>query len=131
MFEEFYITNTTLAFQIVGREIQMSAAEGNHENTVKPFSTLINCLISLSKSRLCKAIVPLLLMESYFDSSPIEECKKMWSVFASFQKEFSSPLFINEAQATDTSLAILNIVNSLLHRTSKVKDGAFRGSLMM
>lgn len=120
-----------LAFQIVGRDIQTSTAEGTHENAVAAFSTLIDCTISLSKNGLCKAIMPLLLMESYFELSPIEECKKMWSVFASFQEEFSSPLFINKAHPTDTSLAILNIVNSLLHRTSKVKDSAFRGSLMM
>ena len=131
MFEEFYTTNTVLAFQIVGRDIQTSAAEGNHENAVTAFSTLIDCVISLCKNGLCRAIMPLLLMESYFESTPIEECKKMWGVFASFQEEFSSPLFINKTHPTDTSLAILNIVNSLLHRTSKVKDSAFRGSLMM
>lgn len=121
-----------LAFQIVGRDIQTSTAEGTHENAVAAFSTLIDCTISLSKNGLCKAIMPLLLMESYFESSPNRGNARSCGVwFASFQEEFSSPLFINKAHPTDTSLAILNIVNSLLHRTSKVKDSAFRGSLMM
>ena len=75
--------------------------------------------------------MPLLVLESYFESTPIEECKRMWSLFSSFQDAFSSPLFINQVHPTDPSLAILNIVNSLLHRTSKVKDSSFRGSLMM
>ena len=42
--------------------------------------------------------MPLLVLESYFESTPIEECKRMWSLFSSFQDAFSSPLFINKVK---------------------------------
>lgn len=91
------------------------------------FPLLFRVAYDISLKGHCRLILPFMLLENYFDSSTIEQCEQLWNVLVTMQKEIQTLV----SKSSNNGFSILNIVNSLLRRTSKVKDGPFRGSVMM
>lgn len=126
-FSSYFFFSTEIAFQIVGREIRNDIFSSNVEIASSPFPTLFRVACKIANGGFCRLVMPFMLLDDFFESSSIELCEKMWNVLISLQDEIQVLI----SKSANTGFSLLNIVNSLLRRTSRVKDGPFRGSVMM
>lgn len=126
-FSGYFIFSTELAFQLVGREIGELIRTTDADYSSSQFPSLFRIACKLACNSLCRSVLPLMLLDDFFESSSIEQCEKMWNVLLTMQSEIQSLISLSP----NSGLLLLNIVNSLLRRTSKMKDGPFRGSVMM
>lgn len=127
VFSGYFIFSTELAFQLVGREIGEVIRTTDAEVSSSQFPSLFRIACKLACNSFCRTVMPLMLLDDFFESSSIEQCQKMWNVLLTMQSEIQKLISLSP----NSGLSLLNIVNSLLRRTSKMKDGPFRGSVMM
>ena len=126
-FTNYFYYSTELAFQTVGKEIREEAIAKGIEIADSQFPSLFRTACNIAHNGYCRMIMPLMLLDNFFESSSLALCEKMWNVLITMQDEIQQLISKN----SNAGFALLNIVNSLLRRTSKMKDGAFRGSVMM
>ena len=111
----------------MGRDIRQEIISSGMDIPSSPFPVLFQTACKISLGGYCRTVLPLMLLDDYFESSTIEQCEKMWNVLITMQEDIKALI----SKASTTGYALLNIVNSLLRRTSKVKNGPFRGSIMV
>ena len=131
IFESYFDASVTLAFQIIGKDVRDELVSKHLSFSESSYDTLLRDAIIACQNGFCSPTTPLLIMDELFESVPIAECEAIWNDFKTHQKDISALLHLDEKRYSLTSLAVLKLVNSLLHRTCQLRDCAFRGSLMM